>query len=558
MAPRKAILLLSACYVLVTAMRLAVPVDIDNKEQYLQGLYVIDILQKGSLFLPTAGGQLATKPPLYTWTAALFSLIWGHVNDFVIALPSVVAGLGVVYLTFLLAETLFSAEVGLLSGLILALSYHFTDLSCTARTDMMLCFFTTLSLFCFIRFYRDGNPKSIHVFLFFISAGLGSLAKGPVGLLIPLLVVFILLFLRRDLGRLKSIRWGLGVAASAAMVLTWFIPAVVIGGRKYYDFVFRHEMVDYYLGIGYRPKPLRPYFLLAHFFEKYLPWSLFVPSAIGHYWKSKNRSEHYGPLFLVIWILSVLVFFSLSRGKRPDYLLPLYPAASIIVGRFWESLIRTRETRLWTNQARVLSGAFFILCLLLPIGLTVFLMRPELAKTVVHLFPASSEVLELIYVSMSRNTPLYSWIALVLAGAAVFGLMRLRRVRLKILFNILLVSSFSLMALYFVFLSEDAGTLSGRYKKAFCSKVGKRIHSLDTLQFCNVDGSMLLYMNRNAQPLRQKEVPEFFRDHRDVYLITNERTYRNLQSGGGMNFVVLEESEFLRSEKTRYLLISKK
>jgi 4-amino-4-deoxy-L-arabinose transferase-like glycosyltransferase len=119
MSPTKIILLLVLCYVFVALVQLTGPFDIDNRDQAFQGLYVIDVFQKGSFFLPTEyGSHPATKPPLYTWAAAAVSLAYGKVTDLTIKLPAVFSGIGVVFITFFIAEMLFSREVGLSAGLV--------------------------------------------------------------------------------------------------------------------------------------------------------------------------------------------------------------------------------------------------------------------------------------------------------------------------------------------------------------------------------------------------------------------------------------------------------
>jgi 4-amino-4-deoxy-L-arabinose transferase-like glycosyltransferase len=97
----------------------------------------------------------------------------------------------------------------------------------------------------------------------------------------------------------------------------------------------------------------------------------FVPSAMLRYWKSKNRTEKYGLLFSMICFLSVLIFFSLSRGKRSDYILPLYPAASVIVGQFWFSLVERDKPDYWNSHLRTLSLDYFLVSFFVAAGLLV-------------------------------------------------------------------------------------------------------------------------------------------------------------------------------------------
>ncbi len=559
MARRKIIILLILCYVFVAFVQLVAPFDIDNRDQAMQGLYVLDVVQRGSFFLPTQCGQPTTKPPFYTWVAAAVSLALGKVTDFTIKLPAIFSGLGVVFITFLIAEMLFSKEVGLFVGLVLTLNVHFAHLSGIARTDMMLCLFISFSLYSFLLAYRQRNEKSIYNILLFVAMGLGSITKGPVAFLLPLLVILIFLFFMRDLKWLKSMRLGLGTTILLLIILGWFIPALVIGGRKFFNTIVLDEMVNYFLGTGWaQTRQIKPYFFIGHFFEKFLPWSLFVPSAIARYWKSKNGTEKYGLLFSIVWFLTIMTFFSISKGRRSDYILPLYPAAALIVGQFWVSLANRDKPGGWKAHLRVLSLGYLILNFCMIASLIALLARQDLAQLIARIVPESSETIELLCRSINTHTNLFLLAALPLAAVSILGAALALRGNLKNLFIVLLVTAGFNLFLYFEFLSPEAGRMSGEQKKAFCSRVARQINSVENLQFCNVESSVLFYMGKNVQPLNHYEVLEFFHVANNPYLITTESDYVTLRERVGLEFVVLEESEYLIREKTKYVLISKR
>ena len=252
------IIILFLCYAMITVIRLTAPFDIDNRDQVKQGLYILDVVQRGSLFLPVEQGHPSTKPPFYTWVAAALSLVLGGVTDFTIRLPAVLSGLGVVLVTYLIAELLFSAEVGLFSGLILILNYHFSDLKLIARTDMMQCFFISLSLHLFLLAYRKHQKKSIHNLLMFVAVGLGSITKSPVAFILPGLIVLIFLFLMKDLNWLKLMQIRAGIMVWLLIMLGWFVPALLLGGRHYFDIVVLDEMVNRFLGWVHGPRKHGP------------------------------------------------------------------------------------------------------------------------------------------------------------------------------------------------------------------------------------------------------------------------------------------------------------
>jgi 4-amino-4-deoxy-L-arabinose transferase-like glycosyltransferase len=559
MGRKKIIILLCLCYVFVAFIQLDAPFDLDNRDQAMQGLYVLDVVQKGSFFLPTQCGQPTTKPPLYTWVAAAVSLAFGKVTDFTIKLPAIFSGLGVVLITFLIAEMFFSGEVGLFAGLVLILNVHFAHLIGIARTDMMLCFFISFSLYSFLVAYRQRNEKSIYNLLLFVGMGLGSITKGPVAFLLPLLVILIFLFFMRDLKWLKSMRLGIGATILLLIILGWFIPALVIGGRKFFDMIVLDEMVNYFLGTGWaQTRQIKPYFFIGHFFEKFLPWSLFVPSAIARYWKFKNGTEKYGLLFSIVWFLTIMTFFSISKGRRSDYILPLYPAAALIVGQFWAALANRDKPGGWKAHLRLLSLGYLIVNLCMIASLIALLARQDLMQLIARIAPETSETIELLCRSMDTHTNLFLSAAVPLAVVSIFGAALALRGNLKNLFIVLLVTAGINLFLYFEFLSPEAVRLSGGQKKTFCSRAARQINSVENLQFCNVESSILFYMGKNVRPLSHYEVLEFFHAANNPYLISTESDYVALRERMDFEFVVLEESEYLIREKTKYVLISKR
>ena len=557
---KRIIALLFLCYVLVVALRLAAPFDLDDHDQAKQGLYILDVVQKGSFFLPTERGTLpATKPPFYNWIAAGISLIWGSVTDLTIRLPAVLSGFGVVLLTFFVAEMLFSKEVGLFAGLVLILNYHFAKLSCTARTDMMLCFFISLSLYFFLIAYRQRSERSIYNALMFVSIGLGSITKGPVAFFLPGLVVLAFLLFMKDSKWLRSMQLGRGIGTWLLIMLGWFIPALIEGGREFFNIVVYDETINRFLGIGTRAKKTRPfYYLLGHFFGKFLPWSLFMPSAIFTYWRFRNRNEKQRLLFPVVWFLTVLIFFSISKGKRSDYILPLYPAASIIVAHFWLSLIEGDAPHPCRSHVKILSLLYLIGCFLMVAGLVTLFVGPDLMSSVQRISPKSFEKMSLLQAAVSARLVFFFLIGLPLAIASILGIALALKRDLRVLFVAMCVVAGLYLFMYSHFLPSDATMMGGRQKKVFSVNAAEKVSSGENLRFCDVPNSILFYMGKNGPLVNPDEVLDFFHVIDDPFLVTTEADYLAFQENADFEFVVLEESEYVMSEEEKYVLLGKK
>ena len=114
-----------------------------------------------------------------------------------------------------------------------------------------------------------GGPP--HAVLLFVSLGLGTITKGPIAL-VAFLVILVFLVLRKDLKALKPLRIGRGGLIWLVILLAWFIPACVQGGREFFDIVVHNEMINRFLGAGTRAGKTRPfYYLVGHFLRGFLP-----------------------------------------------------------------------------------------------------------------------------------------------------------------------------------------------------------------------------------------------------------------------------------------------
>ena len=552
----KAIGLLLIVYILLAMVRLTAPFDLDDSDQAKQGLYVLDMVQNGSFALPMVHGvDPATKPPFYNWVAVAISLMYGEVTDLTIRLPSVLCGLGVVIITFLLGTMLFSQNVGLFAGLVLTLNYHFIKVSCLARTDMMLCFFISLALYFFLLAYRQEKRRSVYSILAFITMGLGSITKGPLGLIVPLLIMLVFLFFKHDLKQLRSMRLGWGFTIWLAIMLGWFLAALREGGQVFIDVVIFDEMVNRFLGVGTRAEKTRPfYYLVSHFFGKFLPWSLFVPSALALFWKSR-KNEHEGRLlFPVVWLITVLIFFSLSKGKRFDYLIPLYPAASIIVAHFWFSVIEQRVAAQWSKQLRAISISYLSVCAVIVAGMAAFMALPALREAIVRVRPDSSQAIELLLNSVTDRTALFIATLISLAAVSIAGITLGINRRFKPLFVATLVATGLGIPIYFHILSSEALTHDGERKKTFCAEAERIVGTTGKLVFCEAKNSLSFYMSTNTGYLTQDELIGFFDATDDPYVIISQRRLDDMPEHPGFEFVQFAKCVSIEKDGTFFLL----
>jgi 4-amino-4-deoxy-L-arabinose transferase-like glycosyltransferase len=305
------------------------------------------MLDRGDWILMHLNGAVyGDKPPLFFWLIALSSYLWQGFTSFSVRFPSAVFGTLTVLLTFLLGKRLYSSREGFISGLVLATSLHFAYLTTRANIDVTLTFFTTASFLCFFLWYQEENGEGVrrsrtirNLFIlgFYISMALATLTKGPIGLVFPLLASLIFLLIKKEYGEMKRMKLLPGIFLFLAIVLAWYVPAVSLGGRAYVEEnLFRHTTQAYTTGWTH-PHPI--YYYLYNFPISFMPWALSLPAAVVYGCSRATIGKRKEFLFLSVWCLLIFVFFSLSRSKRALYLLPLYPAASLMVGKFWSDFI---------------------------------------------------------------------------------------------------------------------------------------------------------------------------------------------------------------------------
>lgn len=334
------------------------------------------------LFLLQYRGEAYTqKPPLYFWLSALANFFVPGSTLIAARLVSLLSSLGTLFLVVLLGRSLFERKVGLLAAALLLTIPQFFIYACSARLDALLTFFVTLAFLSFWRIDRNLGTLWKNQVMFHAAMGLAMLTKGPVGLLLPWLSI--LGYLARE-GRITSFRRLIPVwsfALSVLPILLWAGLAIALAPHSH-DF-FHASIVDNLYGrFAQGTSHAKPFFYYLHAFPKsFLPWTLLWPilgimahreifSATA---ATTNRRRAWN--FLLSWVLISLAFFSICSGKRASYLLPLFPAASLLCAdalMAWLMQIKAPE--------RTVKQFGFALSLICGIAGTLFLLQPEIVS----------------------------------------------------------------------------------------------------------------------------------------------------------------------------------
>lgn len=286
-----------------------------------------EMLADGQWLVPHVNGVITTdKPPLFFWLIGLFSWPFGAVSSVTARLPSALTAIGSVWLTMRLGRRFGGEKVGVFAGVVLATAYLFWDKSRTAQIESLLCFLVLAAL-SFFEAFRSGelNGRRAGV-LFWIAGGLATLAKGPVGLLVPLGVALLTLTFDRDLRSWKRFAPWLGPLAFIVTVGLWAVPAIFWGGEYSLWGAIKTHFIERGLHGMHHKNPIWYYLVIGPLL--FLPWSGLLPGAFVAAWRRRRaRPER----FLWAFVIFVFVFFSISGERRNLYILPAFPALALLV-----------------------------------------------------------------------------------------------------------------------------------------------------------------------------------------------------------------------------------
>lgn len=387
-----------------------------------------DLLASGDWLFPRVGGDLyQDKPPFYFWLLALAYGAFGAFRGWFL-LPSLLAALGVVLLVYDMARRIAGREAGLLAGLGLAATLQFVLTMRGAQIDGTLVLLTTLSLYALLRHLLFGPAWGWYT-LGGLAAGLGVITKG-VGFL-PILLLLPYAWMRRSgwsglapLGR-GGARWALAPLALLAGICLWFVPmliAVALRGDPalvaYRDEILLQQTLTRYAQAWHHGKPWY-YFLVEVIPPLWLPWSVLLPWLVPG-WRRLWRAREARSWLPLAWVALVLVFFSLSTGKRGVYIFPALPALAIAAAPLLPHL-RTRRGAGWALLALagvlVLGGIAFTAAQLLGLESVRRLLE---ANEIRSIRPAVAFAIagSIGLILAARRAPLAAW-PLVLACLAI-------------------------------------------------------------------------------------------------------------------------------------------
>jgi 4-amino-4-deoxy-L-arabinose transferase-like glycosyltransferase len=344
----------------------------------------------GSWLVPTLNGiPHLDKPPFFFKLVGLAQTAVGD-PEAATRLPSACFAALLLGLVVAFHRAAYGARGDFLAMAILCATPLFLVFARTAILDMTLAFFTCSAIFAGYRAEAsDGRARSRWYLVGAASVGIATLIKGPVGFLVPGLVLTLFHLLERRPDALRRLFAPRHALVFLALVLPWFVGVSILH-PDFPGYGLIHESLRRYATDEFHRRGSL-YFFPVVLVAGCFPWSLlFAESAIAG-WRARARLRRADRLCLV-WVLVELVFFSISQSKRAGYVLAATVPLAMLIGRVFEAAFRGELA-----SARVVGRASLALALVAAAAAALRMavsFSPALARSVALSWPDPAEALQ--------------------------------------------------------------------------------------------------------------------------------------------------------------------
>jgi 4-amino-4-deoxy-L-arabinose transferase-like glycosyltransferase len=275
------------------------------------------------------------KPALQYWATAAAYRVFGE-HEWTARLWSALTGFLGIVLVYFTGRRIFGAQAGLFAALVLASSLLYVVFGHINTLDMGVTFFMTLGLAGFLRAqYPAARARENKLWMHIAWAALAFavLSKGLMGLALPGAVLVVYTLIQRDWVLWKRLHLVSGLALFLAISAPWFI-AVTIANPEFFRFFFIYEHFERFLFKAHgRYHPW--WYFVPILLAGILPWLVLTFDALARAWKQDgaDKGAFRPKRFLLIWVVFIYVFFTLSNSKLPGYILPIFPALALLMGQ---------------------------------------------------------------------------------------------------------------------------------------------------------------------------------------------------------------------------------
>lgn len=304
-----------------------------------------EMLARHDWISPTLGGKpWLEKPPLYYWQAMLAYSIFG-VSDWAARLPSAIDATLLVFAVYLFLKRLrpgFQLDAALMT----ASAAGVIGFARAASTDMPLAAMFTIALLAWYAWYESESYLDLAIFYVFLA--LGMLAKGPVAPLLAAVIIGLFATAKHDFPLLLRTLWIPGILLFCAVSLPWYVAVQIRNPDFLRVFILEHNLARFGTNLYHHPEPF--WYFIPVTLIGLIPWTICVLASAAEsvrvWWTERQQmlaSEDALNVFLMIWLVVPVVFFSLSKSKLPGYIVPALPAGTVLLAEYLRRRVAANE-----------------------------------------------------------------------------------------------------------------------------------------------------------------------------------------------------------------------
>ncbi|MGO9641793.1 MAG: ArnT family glycosyltransferase [Candidatus Acidiferrales bacterium] len=293
----------------------------------------LEMKTSGAWLVPTYDNlPYLDKPAFYFRAVALSFSLFGK-SEAAARLPSAAFGFGLLVVVYLFCRCEYGWRTGALAVVILATTPMYVAFSRMVIFDMGLTLAVCSAIFSgYLGEQTSGSARRIWYATSAFAAAIATLIKGPVGFLVPLLVLLAFGFAEHRRGILRRIFSPVNLTIFFGIVLAWFFGVTLRRHDFPYYGIVLESLQRFTTQRFHRYGPF--YYYLIIIAVLFFPWSMLLPEAVVSAWRTRRQLLPADRLLGIAAIMIVL-FFSLSRSKLPEYILPGFVALGILVARLF-------------------------------------------------------------------------------------------------------------------------------------------------------------------------------------------------------------------------------
>jgi len=346
------------------------------------GEVVQAMYQSGDWVAPRRMGTIwVDYPPLLYWAGCISAHLLGGISAFALRLPNALTAVALVVLTCVTGSRWFGARAGLWAGLLLLTFQQYVLQAVGFRPDPLFSLGITGGMVCYAA-GAGSHPRWVLRVAGFSLLGVAMLAKGPLALLLPGLVLTLWHGWRREWRRILELA-PLSLVAMA-VYLPWFVACATAMGSKNILFELYAQNIARFVAAG-RGHEQPFYYFFQHIWLDLLPWSVLLPFAL--YWIHRSRMWRDRNVQLLLWWMGTfMVFLSIAATKRQLYMLPAYPAFALLMAPWLASVGRDVDGPS-PKPARAFGWFEVVLLVVLGLGLMVAAVGFETIAGIEQLSP---------------------------------------------------------------------------------------------------------------------------------------------------------------------------